>query len=187
MGCRPGLKLCLLITSIIFILLIIASTILFFVVLKPKEPKITTKSVTLDRIDYSIFPKPYLNLTLNLVVEVENPNYGSFLYDDSNAYLIYRGELVGVSPIPAGYSKARSTEVIRSNVTLMTGKFLEDGDFYTDLIAGVMEFTSTSSLHGKASMFKILKAEITSNCTCEISVHVSTQKTESTCKTVVDR
>ncbi|CAN1165839.1 hypothetical protein LINPERPRIM_LOCUS33969 [Linum perenne] len=187
MACRPGLKLCLLITSVLILLLIIASTILFFVVLKPKQPKITTKSVSLACIETSIFPRPFLNLTLNLVVEVENPNYGSFRYDASNAYLTYRGELVGVSPIPAGYSKARSTDEIRSNVTLMAGKLLEDGDFYGDLLEGVLNFTSTSSLHGKASMFKILKTEITSNCTCEIAVHVSTQKTDSTCKTVVNR
>ncbi|CAL1397757.1 unnamed protein product [Linum trigynum] len=183
--CGRGLKICLVVACILLLVIAVALVVLFLVVLKPKEPKITTKSVTLDRIQSAILPRPFLNLTLGLVVEVKNPNYGSFRYDDSNAYLVYRGDLVGVSPIPAGYQKARSTQTIRTNITLMAGEFLKDFEFYGDLLKGVLNFTSTSSLHGKASIFKVLKTEVSSNCTCEISVHVASQKTESSCKTVV--
>ncbi|CAL1372614.1 unnamed protein product [Linum trigynum] len=184
-GGRRGLKLCLIVAGILLLVLLVTILVVFLVVLKPKQPKITTKSVTLDRIHSSIFPKPFLNLTLGLVVEVENPNYGSFRYDDSSAYLVYRGGLVGVSPIPAGYQKARSTQTIRSNVTLMAGGLLKDLEFYGDLVKGVLNFTSTSSLHGRASMFKVMKVEVTSNCTCEISVRVAGKKVDSSCKTVV--
>ncbi|CAN1855068.1 hypothetical protein LINPERHAP1_LOCUS41577 [Linum perenne] len=186
--CRLGrLKLCLLITIIILLILAVAAVIIFFTVLKPKQPTVTTKSVTLDRIEYSLTPKPFLNFTLGIVVEVRNPNYGGFRYSAATAYLVYRGDLVGVSPVPAGYSKPRSTEEIRTNITLMAGEFLTDLSFVGDLLTGVLNFTSTSSVHGEASMFKVLTAEIRSNCTCEISVQVVSQKTESSCKTVVMR
>ncbi|CAN0852424.1 hypothetical protein LINGRAHAP2_LOCUS5315 [Linum grandiflorum] len=186
--CSHGrLKLCLLITTILILILAVVAVIIFFTVLKPKQPTITTKSITLDRIESSLQPKPFLNFTLGIIVEVKNPNYGSFRYSGTTAYLVYRGNLVGVSPVPAGYSKPRSTEEIRTNVTLMAGEFLTDLAFVGDLIGGVLNFTSTSSVHGKAEMFKVLKAEITSNSTCEITVHVLSQKMDSTCKTVVIR
>lgn len=166
---RKGLKICCGVTALIIIILIVVAIILFFTVFKPKQPDITLRSVTLQNIKF--FPVPFLlNVTLGITVIVENPNYGSFKYKDSTTYVTYHETDIAEAPIEHETIPARGTHDISTNVVIVGEKMVFNPSFSGDFAAGIYNFTSSTTLHGKATALKILKIKVKSINTCDISL-----------------
>ncbi|XP_074342324.1 late embryogenesis abundant protein At1g64065-like [Apium graveolens] len=166
---RRGLKICCGVTAVIIIILIVVAIILFFTVFKPKQPDITLRSVTLQDIKFVPF-QLLLNVTLGITVKVDNPNYGSFKYKDSTTYVTYHGTEIAEAPIEHDTIPARGTYDISTNVVIEGDKMLLNPSFIGDVAAGIFNFTSSTTLQGKATALKILKIKVKSVNTCEISV-----------------
>lgn len=157
--------------------------VLFFTVLKPKEPKIVSQPVTMAGFKLEVFPAVELNITLGILVMVDNRNYGSFKYQNTTAYISYRGEVVAEAPIADGTIPARGKHNISTTVNLIPDKLVKNPYFLADAVGtGILNFTSTTTLHGKVSLFKLFKMKGTSYCTCDISIFVIPKTVDSVCK-----
>ncbi|KAM7506228.1 hypothetical protein LguiB_005132 [Lonicera macranthoides] len=178
------LKICCGITALIIIIILVVSIALYFTILKPKEPKITTQSVFLE--DIKLVPLPFhLNVTLGLVVTINNRNYGSFRYKNSTAYVTYRGTLAAEAPIKEDTIPARGKLDVGTTVVIEGEKLVLNPTFWTDYFSGCLNFTSSTTLHGKATMLKFLKIKATTFSTCDISVFVLAMNATSVCSSSV--
>lgn len=104
---RKGLKICCGVTAILLITFIVVTVILYFTILKPKNPEITSQPVVLEHFELMVLPALKLNVSLGIVVTVNNRNYGGFEYQNSTAYVTYRGDVVAEAPIQADTIPAR--------------------------------------------------------------------------------
>lgn len=181
---RKGLKICCGLTALIIIILLVVAIVLFLTILKPKQPKIATQSVTLE--DIKFFPVPFfLNVSLGIVVRVDNPNYGSFKYHNSTAYVTYRGTVVAEGPIEQNTIPARGKLDIRTTVIVVGEKMVSNPLIWIDVFSGTLNFTSSTTLHGKATVLKFLKIKATSYCTCDISLVLLPQNVTAVCSSKV--
>lgn len=174
------------ITTILLIIVLIVLIILFFTLFKPKEPKITTKAVTLQKINLLFFPTIQLNVTLGVVVTVDNRNYGGFKYQNGTAYVSYRGVVIAEAPVEDGRIPARGKQSISSSITIFSDKLMSNSKFSDDILSGVMNFSSTTTLHGKIIMLKYFKKKATSYSSCDIRIFLQSQSIDSVCKSKVE-
>lgn len=185
-GRKLGFKICCGITSIVVTLIIITALVLFLTVFRLKKPKLSTKSVTLDSVKLVLFPF-HLNVTIGLVVTINNRNYGSFMYGNSTAYVNYRGMPAAEAPIKADTIPARAIHDIATELLIIVDDLTTNTYFSADYnTAGCLNFTSTTCLHGKATVFKYFKIKLTTYTTCDISLFVKTQNVSSVCNSKVD-
>ncbi|KAH9796467.1 LEA 2 domain-containing protein [Citrus sinensis] len=180
------LKCCCGITSILLIIVLIVLTILFFTLFKPKEPKITAKPVDLEKINLLFFPTIQLNVTLGVVVTVDNRNYGGFKYQNGTAYVSYRGVVVAEAPVEDGRIPARGKQNISSSLTIFADKLISNSNFLGDILSGVMNFSSTTTLHGEVIVLKYFKQKATSSSSCDISIVLQSQIIDSVCESKVE-
>ncbi|KAK7308084.1 hypothetical protein VNO77_41679 [Canavalia gladiata] len=183
MRCSKGLKICCAVSAILLIILVVVLVILFFTVFKPKDPDIILQSVKLERIEIG-FPSPEINVSLGLVVTVENPNHGSFTYQNSTAYLNYRGNIVAEAPIHEDTIPARGDHNISTSLDIFADirKFK---DLPSDFLRGVINFTSTTTLQGKVKILHLFKFKATSYSNCDLSLLVHDKSINSTCNTKI--
>lgn len=183
---RRTLKICCGVTTIILVTLVVVAVVLFFTVLKPKDPKITAQPVSLEGFKLEILPVFGLNLTLGILVTADNRNYGSFKHEATAAYVSYRGNVVAESPIEADTIPARRKHNISTSAEITADKLITNPDFWGDVFTvGILNFSSATTLHGKASLFKLFKAKVTSSTTCDIFIFIQTRSVDSVCKSKV--
>lgn len=178
---HKGLKIWCGITALLFLIISVTILVLFLTILKLKDPKIITQSVTLEKLELVVFPATKLNISLGILVRVENVNYGSFAYEKSRAFVSYHGNVIGEAPIKNDIVPARGKLNISTVVDIFGDKLVSDKNFLGDFLIGVMNFTSSTTLHGKASLLKLLKRKATSYCSCEISFLLQANRVDSTC------
>lgn len=182
---QRGLKICCGVTIIFFILILVVLIVLFITILKPKEPKIINNHVTLEKIDFQVFPVIKGNVSLGISMTVSNPNYGSFAYHGTTSHVKYRGHIVAEAEIKDDKIPAHGSLNISTSVNIYADKLASDEHFLEDYFHGVLNFTASTTLHGKVGLFNFLKMKATSYCTCEISVFVQDVRVDSHCKTRV--
>ncbi|KAG8385710.1 hypothetical protein BUALT_Bualt03G0073500 [Buddleja alternifolia] len=158
---------------------------LYFTILKPKQPKLTTKEVTIQHLTLILSPF-HLNFTLGITVNVDNPNYGSFKYDNTTAYITYRDATpVAEAPIEADTLPARGQHDISTAVPVVMDSLITNPYFVADFFAGCLNFTSSSTFKGKATVLKFMKIKATTYSTCNISVYVVAQNVSSVCRSQI--
>lgn len=190
MGCctpkiKKALKIGCGITAILLIILLVVGIILYFTILKPKDPKVTIQSVTLESIRFEPFPAFHLNITIGLILTIHNRNYGSFKYDSSRAYVTYRDDPAAEAPIEADTIPARKDHDVNTTVLINSDGFSKNPNFLGDFISGCLNFTSSTTLHGKVTVFKVLKHKATTVSICDISVFTKFQNASSLCKSKI--
>ncbi|OAY35144.1 uncharacterized protein LOC110627530 [Manihot esculenta] len=176
-SCR-GLKICCGVTAIFLIIFAVIFTSLALTIFKPKDPKIIAHSFGLNNFESGNFTA---NVTLSLVITIENPNYGSFMFRNSTGYVNYHEDLVAEIPIDGCFVPSHSTVNIPTSGALMEDKLLENPYLLPDIMAGSLNFTSSAVIYGKVSVLKILKLHATAYISCDISIFVPSQDIESTC------
>ncbi|KAG6392309.1 hypothetical protein SASPL_146525 [Salvia splendens] len=148
-------------------------------VLKPKNPKITMQQATLKHISFgSDFQ---INVTLGMLVTVNNPNHASFRYENSTAFVSYRGAPVAEAPIQEDAIPARGSHDISTDLFVDGDRVVANPGFMEDLAARRFNFTSSTTLHGRAKVLNLFKITATTNSTCVISVDVDAQNATSLC------
>ncbi|ONI10051.1 hypothetical protein PRUPE_4G024900 [Prunus persica] len=189
-GSRKGLKIFAAVTGILLIVILVVLVVLvvlFVTILKPKEPSIFTKPVTLESFELVVTPVVRLNVSIGILITVKNPNYGGFKYENSTAHISYRGNVVAEAPIEKDTIPARATHNITSSVSILADKLVTDTHFLGDVIlVGVLNFTSETTLHGKVSLLKVFEMKATSYSECNISITIKTQSADSVCKSKVE-
>lgn len=173
-----GLKICLAISTIFFIIVSIVTLTLIFTVFKPKEPTINVHFAPFNFLS----PNIAMNVTLGMVITIGNPNYGSFKYQNSTSYITYNDTIVGSVPIESKLVPARSEINVTTYANFMVGKLIQNPNFWSDIVHG-MEFTlqSTTELPGKAIVLKYIKLKAMAYSSCHISVNITSNDVGSNC------
>lgn len=182
---RRPLIICCVVTAILLIILIVTAVTLYFTLFKPKQPKITTQSITLDSFSTNLFDITDTNATLGILVTVNNPNYGGFKYGNSTTRVTYHGELVAEAPITADLIPARGGHNVSTTVLVIGKNLVMNPNFFKDLESRVLNFTSTSTLKGKAIVLKMFKKKATTVSLCAISINLLNQNATSVCTSKV--
>jgi hypothetical protein len=180
-----GLKICCGVTAILLITIFVVLLVLFLTILKPKDPKIISQPVILEHFHLLAFPFLSLNISLGMLVTVNNRNYGSFKYQNNTTYVRYHEEIVAEAPIEADTILARREHNISTTVNVLADKLITNPNFRGDFAAGVLNVTSETDLHGKVSLFKLIKMKATSYSTCDISIFLLNNSVISVCKSRV--
>lgn len=178
-----GLKLCYVSTAVFLVIIAVVVIALAFTIFKPKDPKIILHPEGLQNIGPSMFMNATVNVTFSTVISIENPNYGSFKFKNTTAYVNYHGDVAGEAPIVERHIPARYKLNITTSVSLVPLKLLENPHFLGDLGAGGFNLTSTATLPGKVSFLKIFKRHATVYNRCNISVFLQSKSAESICET----
>ncbi|KAL0353235.1 UNVERIFIED_CONTAM: hypothetical protein Sangu_0904800 [Sesamum angustifolium] len=174
-----ALKICCFATAIVIATLLAAILIIYLTMLKPKQPKITTQEVTLKVFNGMLNPLHLKCHTRHKTVD--NPNYGSFKYDNTTAYVTYHGTPAAEAEIEEDTIPARGKHDVSTNV-LVNVDNLTNYYFQEDFASGCLNFTSSMTLHGLAKVLNFLKIKATAYSTCDISVYVLTQNASSVCR-----
>lgn len=161
--------------------------ILYFTILKPKNPEITSQPVVLEHFELMVIPAIKLNVSLGIVVTVNNRNYGGFEYQNSTAYVTHRGDVVAEAPIQADTIPARRKHNISTTVIVLADKLITNPKILDDFKwgLGTLNFTSATTLHGKAIILKVFKKKAISDCTCDTSLFLGNVSSHSDCKSTV--
>ncbi|XVF27826.1 hypothetical protein REPUB_Repub14bG0142600 [Reevesia pubescens] len=143
-----------------FIIVVVVLVTLCFTLFKPpKTPKIIPQSVILESIDLIVFPGIKGNISLGLVVTVDNPNYGGFKYKNTIAYISYCGNLVAEAPIQNDSIPARSKHNISTTVIIFAEKLATDPNFFNDSLNWDSQFYFINNLAWKSERVQHLQVE----------------------------
>ncbi|KAI3736280.1 hypothetical protein L6452_15819 [Arctium lappa] len=179
---RRVLTICCGVVALLLFIFLIVFIILLFTVFKPKNPKVTTHPTSLENVEFQIYPNVSINATIVLNVTINNRNYGSFEFCSSTAYVDYRGTLIAEIPIEQAKIPAHGNFTITAYANVTTEKMVMNPDFYNDMGSGHLNFTSTATLKGKVSIFKLIEMGAKVTNICDISVEIVTRKVESKCR-----
>ncbi|XP_047306340.1 uncharacterized protein LOC124909735 [Impatiens glandulifera] len=179
-----GLKICCIITFLLILILLVAGVVIYFTLLRPKEPKILTQAITLERVDYT--PPYEVNLTLLGKLLVNNPNYGSFKYENSTTFVSYRGDVVAQGLILEDTIPARGSLPVDTTILVLANSMVSNPLFLFDFVAGSFNFTTSTTLKGHAIVLQLLKIKATTYTTCDISVFFITQNAISHCSSKIN-
>ncbi|XVF65720.1 hypothetical protein PTKIN_Ptkin09bG0272200 [Pterospermum kingtungense] len=157
----------------VLIFIVILILILAFTVFKPKHPIITTNSVSLSNLRFSVDLarlRVFLNATLDVDLWIRNPNKVGLKYTDSSAQLNYRGQQVGEAPIPAGKISADETVPMNLTLTVMADRLVSDSRFFSDVSGGQLALNAFAKVSGKVNILKIFKIHVISSSSCDVTV-----------------
>ncbi|XVF43399.1 hypothetical protein PTKIN_Ptkin02bG0037000 [Pterospermum kingtungense] len=184
---RRGLKICCAATAIFLVILAIVVTTLALTVFKPKNPKITLYPQGLENIGFGLggFTNGTMNATIGMVVAINNPNYGRFKFKNTTSFVNYRGDVVAEVPIEQSLVPAHGKVNISTSADFMVDRLISNPSFWSDVLAGSVNFTTDATVHGKVTLLNILKLHASVPSTCDISVFIKSQSVKSTCKTKI--
>ncbi|KAF6137426.1 hypothetical protein GIB67_009902 [Kingdonia uniflora] len=179
---RRPLKIYCGISAIFFIIILVILIVIFLTLLRPKQPGVTANSITLKHFDAEVFPAFGLNVTLALVLTINNHrNYGSFKYDNTTAYLSYHGEVIAEAPLEGDLIPARSKHNISTTVDIGVDKLVESPYFLNESSQGVLNFTSVTTLRGIVRVFKVFHLHAVAHSTCEVALFLKLETVDSIC------
>ncbi|XP_027343346.1 uncharacterized protein LOC113855914 [Abrus precatorius] len=176
-----GLKTCLAVSLLFLIIFTIVIVTLFLTIFKPKDPDVNVHPLGLEHIQFSLLLNLTMNVSLGMMITIENPNYGSFEYTNSTGYINFHDTVVACVPMEAALVPARSVINVNTTADFMVGKLVLDPNFWPDAFTGTLNFTSTATLHGKARVLKIIKLKATAYSSCDISLHISSRVVDTKC------
>ncbi|KAH7436183.1 hypothetical protein KP509_05G006900 [Ceratopteris richardii] len=175
--------LCVLFWLVTFVVL----AILYFALFKPRQPDVKVQAVALSSMQlrglYSPAHHvdlggdgsgPAVNLSLGILVLLNNPNRGTFHYSRLSAAYLYHGDsIVGFSPIPEG--NVGEQDAVGLAVTLFSqASGLLSGSYITaDIAAGSLTVGVCVVISGHVSVLGIFSHHTTSYSNCTVVVSLS--------------
>lgn len=178
------LKLCCGLSTLFLIISVAVLTTLSLTVFKPKQPVITAHTVGLENLHFPIFPGGHteVNITIEMVITIDNPNYVSFKYGNTTAYVTYHETNVAEFAIEEHLVHAHANLTVTTSADFMLSKLISSPYFLNDFSSGCLNLNSTATLNGQASLLKIFKLHFRALSSCEILFFIHSKHVESKCK-----
>ncbi|KAG8080321.1 hypothetical protein GUJ93_ZPchr0007g5383 [Zizania palustris] len=154
----------------VVVVLAVVCVALYFAVFRPRPPRVAATVVGSRVSDFRVFPTPVLNLTLDVEVTADNPNYASFRYGEVVTVVRYHGDDVGRAVVPAGEIGARATAAVAATVEVDAVKVMYTPYFPVDGIAGALPFETTTTVAGEAVVLGTFKISVMTVVTCTVDV-----------------
>ncbi|XP_039059924.1 uncharacterized protein LOC120203823 [Hibiscus syriacus] len=162
-----GLKICCGVTAILILITAIVFTALALTLFKPRNPEIAVYPQGFDNIDF---------------VTVNNCNYWSFKFKNTVGFINYRGAVVATVPIEQSSVPSRGKLNISTVADFKVERLIMNTTFWADVLSGSVNFSSVATMHGKVTMFKLLKIHASFPSKCDISIFIPTRSVQSICK-----
>lgn len=172
------------ICCIIFVIILaLIGVFLFFIfyIFKKRAVEVTTSSTTLENLSYTLIPIT-LDLVLGVNIGIKNPNYAGYKYQSTNTSIFYHGMVAGMSPMPAGIVKARSSKKLHATVYINATTMINTPFLYEELILGKIPLSSRTYMVGKVTLFDSIEIHATVDTTCDITVNLQSTSTSAQCK-----
>ncbi|KAH6776860.1 hypothetical protein C2S52_007718 [Perilla frutescens var. hirtella] len=150
--------------------------ILGLTVFKPRRPTISITSVAVSHLDFALDLarlRVLLNVSLDSVISVHNPNRVGFKYHRGDAILSHRGNQIGDVPVPAGKIGSRETRSLNLTISVMADRIASDSALFTDVVSGVVPFRAYVRLSGKVRI--VFSIHVTAYSTCDVDLVLSNQ------------
>ncbi|KAL7002371.1 hypothetical protein U1Q18_003527 [Sarracenia purpurea var. burkii] len=158
--------------------LVVAAAVVFFILFKPKDPKVAVDAVQFPTFSVS---NGTFNFTFFQFVSVTNPNRDAFTHYDSSLQLVYSGSQVGVVFIPAGEIGGGRTQhmsakfdveeyplAARAGGVSAAAEVSDGGGAQT-----TMEIETMMKLAGRVRVLKVLTHGVQSRVRCSVAIRVS--------------
>ncbi|KAI4365584.1 hypothetical protein MLD38_021555 [Melastoma candidum] len=155
----------------VFCLIVIVLIIFGLTRYMAKNPTTTVDSITIHSIDFSLVTLK-LNLTLGLILTIDNPNRVSFKYHNSTALLNFKGHLIGQVLIPTGYIGSHGTETLNLTLTVFADRLLTNNQAFRDVALGSLPLNTYTKISGKVRILQFIKLQVLSTSSCNFDVYV---------------
>lgn len=183
-SCSRRLKVCCGVSTLFLILLVVVLTTLSLTIFKPKEPKITAHPTGLENLVFA--SEPQVNVTIKMIISIDNPNYGGFKYKNTTACVTYHDAVVAEMPLVEEHVPARAKLNVTTTADLMVNKLISNPFFWKDFAAGCMSLNSKAVLHGHVSLLKLVKLHFKALSSCDILFFFSSRNVEPRCNTKIN-
>lgn len=160
---------------LLFSCLLLAGTAFIF---WPSQPEIELEHWKLNGISFeskeegrSIIPVVYLNISLDVVLQIKNPNFVGMYYDFLKVEILYRGSYIGDAKLKGGHILARGTVLVPAILNLEAREILESAvELLADIARGEVPLTTHIKIVGAVD-FQAVRPHIdVSNCYLEMHV-----------------
>ncbi|KAJ1700862.1 hypothetical protein LUZ63_000641 [Rhynchospora breviuscula] len=168
---------------LISITIVLIAILLFFglFLFKKRNVEVISNSATLNNVSYSLNPIT-LNLVMTLNLGIRNPNYAGFDYQETNTTIFYHGTEAGISTMPAGGVKARSSKTIYNTVNMNGTAIMSSPYLLPELTSGKLPISTNTTMVGKIILFNTIKIHATVQTTCDITIMLQSQTSDANCK-----
>ncbi|XXG76857.1 hypothetical protein AAC387_Pa08g1130 [Persea americana] len=160
---------CCVVASATFLLVTIV-----LILFKPKVPTPTLLSANISGVSPRVsFPavRIQLNLSLDLLVLVHNPNRAAFRHRPGKSLVLCRGKQVGKADVFPGRIRARGSERIPCRVTIEAEKFVSElGQLIGDVLSGEVGFDTTTRIPEKVTILGLFKRHPVGIAECHVVV-----------------
>ena len=117
-------------------------------VLWPSQPEIELEHWKLNGIEFaeegrSVIPAIYINISLDVVLQIRNPNLVGVYYDFLKVEILYRGSYLGDAKLKGGHIVARGTVLVPAILNLEAKEVLESAvELLADIARGEVPLTT---------------------------------------------
>ncbi|KAJ3705250.1 hypothetical protein LUZ61_008955 [Rhynchospora tenuis] len=170
------------ICCLLLIIIVLIAVFMFFALylFKKRDIQITANNLNLEDMSFTMTPIT-LNMVFGINIGIKNPNYAGFKYESTNTTILYHGLLAGISPMPAGMIKARSSKTMHNTIYIIAATIVNSPFLLPELVAGKLLLTSKTSMVGKVVLFNNIKIHATVDASCDIIVDLQSQTMTSNC------
>lgn len=172
---------CCVLLAILAILGVLA--IVFYILYRPLPPRVVATPVVIGVEHFGLLPVPSLTLSVGVHVVVSNPSRAPFRYEETSTPVLYHGEPVGVTVVPAGRVGGYGTSMVEPLTEVDGVKVAADPHFAADVAVGegALPFVAFVRLDGKALVLRVFEVSVTVEVVCYVRVMVFHGESSSRC------
>jgi len=140
-----------------------------------KQWKLNGISIDTKETESSILPSVQLNVSLDVLVQIANPNHAGLVYDHVTVRIVYRGDEVGQVQSEGSRIKARSTANHTATVELEGGEIIGNAkELVEDYYNGEMNLTTFTTVDGALQLW-FVKPLLKVTVACDLVVNPKNQ------------
>lgn len=177
-------RLCFCVCSFLLVSLAILAIVMSQTIFKFRDPKVSLSNVEVQSVSVN-FDLTSLSTLLSVVVsadvQVNNPNYYDFAYENITVLLMYHEEQVGEVELGAGTIRSQKIVVIPAVVTVEAVKILLTG--LEDITTGVASVVLNAVIPGRVNVAHVYEKHVTAMVKCDVDIFIANQTLKhSNCK-----
>lgn len=159
--------------------------VLSLTLLKPRDPTTRVVSATLSGISPRVALTPVLkvelNVTLNLVLLVHNPNHFDFRHGPGKSIVLYRGRQVGEADLLSGEIPGRKSAEMPCRLMLEVDRVVAEdmAPLVRDVLRGEVVVESRTRIPGRVRLWKVLKRHAVATSECQYTIRVPAMRIRS--------
>lgn len=158
----------------LILLLFIIALILALTVFKTRQPITQILSASVDGVAPRIsFPAVQieLNITLDLMILVENRNHASFKHGTGKTFLLYQGNQVGDADLYPGFIPSRGNSTLPCRLTLQADRLANNmSNLISDVLGGEFVLETRTRIPGRVTFLGFIKKHAVAVSECQLTI-----------------